>query len=97
VPAITLVHDDARQHRLPRDFRPERWLGSGPRQGIVLPFGGGVRRCLGAAFAVAELRVAIEEVTRRYEVRPVGRRPERSRMHITSVPERGARTALTPR
>jgi len=96
-PAISLVHEDPAQHPEPRRFRPERWLGGG-QAGMVLPFGGGVRRCLGAPFAVAELRVAVEEIVRRYEVRPVGRRPERVRMrHITSVPARGARIVLAPR
>jgi cytochrome P450 len=97
-PAISLVHDDPAQHPQPRRFRPERWLGAGQAQGVVLPFGGGARRCLGAPFAVAELRVALEEIVRRYEVHPVGRRPERPRMrHITSVPSRGARIVITPR
>ena len=97
-PAIGLVHADPGQHPDPERFRPERWLGGGQAPGMVLPFGGGTRRCLGAPFAVAELRVALEEIVRRYRLHPVGRRPERPRMrHITAVPARGARIVLTPR
>jgi cytochrome P450 family 135 len=98
-PAIALVQADGGLHPEPDSFDPRRWLGpDAARQGMVLPFGGGVRRCLGAPFAVAELRVAVEEIVRRYQVHPVGRRPERVRMrHITAVPSRGARIRLTPR
>ncbi|HEY0640434.1 MAG TPA: cytochrome P450 [Pseudonocardiaceae bacterium] len=95
-PAIALVHADPAVHPEAARFRPGRWLDGDP--GLTLPFGGGNRRCLGAPFAVAELRVAVEEIARRFDVLPVGRRPERSRMrHITAVPARGARIRLRPR
>ena len=57
-----------------------------------LPFGGGTRRCLGASFAMMEMRVVIRRVLERTDLRPASRRPERSaRRGITFSPKRGAR------
>ncbi len=96
-PGISLVQTDPAQHPDPERFDPGRWLGPNATQGMVFPFGGGVRRCLGAPFAVAELRVAVEEIVRRYHLHPVGRRPERVKIrNITAVPSRGARITVTP-
>jgi cytochrome P450 family 135 len=97
-PSISLVHHEGRNHPDARAFRPERWLGEqAVSQGMVLPFGGGPRRCLGAPFAVAELNLAVEEIARRFDVRSAGR-PEGTRVrHITHVPARGARIRLTAR
>ena len=82
----------------PRAFDPDRWA-RGPAPGYSwIPFGGGTRRCLGAAFAQLEMRVVLREVLRRVELRPVMRRgePERVR-HITSVPAFGALARVRPR
>jgi cytochrome P450 family 135 len=98
-PSISLVHHDERVHPDARAFRPERWIGEqAAHQGMVLPFGGGPRRCVGAPFAVAELNLAVEEIIRRFRIRPVGARPEGTRVrHITQVPARGARIKLERR
>ena len=62
-----------------------------------IPFGGGVRRCLGASFAEFELAVVLRELVARRRLRPVGE-PERSiRSTITNVPNRGAEVLATPR
>jgi cytochrome P450 len=74
-----------------RAFDPGRWArGPAPSYGWI-PFGGGTRRCLGAAFAQMEMRIVLREVLRRVELRPLVRRgePERVR-HITSIPALGA-------
>lgn len=99
LPSITLVHYSAAQHERPREFRPERWLGAAAaRQGMMLPFGGGVRRCLGAPFAVAELSLALAAIVRRFTVTAAAPRPDRVRTrHVTLVPADGARIVLTPR
>src|SRR5207244_3922903 len=47
-PSIGLVHSDASVHPEPGEFRPERFIGAQPEAGTWIPFGGGVRRCLGA-------------------------------------------------
>jgi cytochrome P450 len=99
LPGIALVHHNAAVHAEPRRFRPERWLGSAAAaQGMVLPFGGGVRRCLGAPFAVAELNLAVEAIVRRFDIAPVEPRTDGARAkHVTLVPANGARILLTPR
>ena len=59
-PAIWLAHTRADVYPDPFAFRPERWLDGGAPPGYAwVPFGGGVRRCLGAAFAEMEMRVAL--------------------------------------
>jgi cytochrome P450 len=72
-------------------FDPDRWTRETPPPYGWIPFGGGTRRCLGATFAQAEMRIVLGEVLRRVRLRPLLRRgePERVR-HITSIPAFGA-------
>ena len=56
-PAIWLTHTRADVYPEPFAFRPERFLEEGPDTYAWIPFGGGVRRCLGAAFAEFEMRI----------------------------------------
>jgi cytochrome P450 len=97
-PAIGLVQTDPEYYPEPEIFRPERFLDGQPPANTWIPFGGGVRRCLGAGFSLMEATLALREVLRRYDVTPERRRPERQRArNITLVPARGARIAVTPR
>jgi cytochrome P450 len=96
-PSIQLVHhredvfDDATQ------FRPERFLGSNPPPATWIPFGGGLRRCLGASLAMVEAVAVLKTVLRKVEIAPGGP-AERSKMrNITTVPGRGARLVTFPR
>jgi cytochrome P450 len=90
-PAIWLAHTRADLYPNPLEFRPERFLEHPPATYAWIPFGGGVRRCLGAAFAEFEMRVVLTAVLRRYEVRAASTRPERiARRNITFSPRRGA-------
>ena len=75
---------------------PERWLGDGAPDGAVwIPFGGGVRRCLGAAFATMEMQEVLRAVAARWELEPDRRRGERMRRRgVTLQPGRGARIVL---
>ena len=75
-PCSVLVHRREDVWRAPREFRPERFLGTRPPPGAWLPFGGGVRRCLGAAFASFEARGVLTEMARTFTWRPAGRRRE---------------------
>lgn len=92
-PSVAGIHRRADHYQDPRAFRPERFLGpDAPDTYTWLPFGGGTRRCLGASFAMLEMRVVIRRVLERTELRPVGRRPERGiRKGVTFVPKRGVR------
>jgi cytochrome P450 len=75
----------------PLVFRPERFLDDGaPEPYTWIPFGGGVRRCLGAAFAQLEMRVVISRILARSTLRPARARDERALFRgITLVPSRG--------
>jgi cytochrome P450 len=93
-PCILLVHRREDLYPEPHAFRPERFLDSAPGTYTWIPFGGGVRRCLGAAFAEEEMRVVLETVARRVRLEPAGP-PERVRRRaITLVPARGARVRV---
>jgi cytochrome P450 family 135 len=96
-PSILLVHrredvfDDATV------FRPERFLGQNPPPATWIPFGGGIRRCLGASLAMVEAVAVLKTVLRMVEVAPAGP-PEMSKTrNVTTVPVRGARIVTFPR
>jgi cytochrome P450 len=79
-------------------FRPERFLEGDTQPYTWIPFGGGVRRCIGAAFAQTEMKVVLREVVRRVRLRADRPRAERPRIrHVTVVPARGARVVVTAR
>ncbi len=88
--ATYLLHTNPDVYEDPYEFRPERFLDSRPQTYAWLPFGGGIHRCLGAAFAELELRVVLREVLARVELRPAASRPERSVLGgVTLVPVGG--------
>lgn len=92
-PSIAAIHRRPDRYPQPGEFRPERFLGpDSPDTYTWLPFGGGVRRCLGASFATFEMKVVIRRVLERAQLESVGRRPEKAaRKGVTFVPKRGAR------
>jgi len=92
-PSIAAIHRRGDCYPDPQAFRPERFLGDdAPDTYTWLPFGGGTRRCLGASFATFEMRVAIQRMLERTDLRPVDRRPEKGlRKGVTIVPRRGVR------
>ncbi len=78
-------------HPEPARFRPERFLERPPGTYTWIPFGGGVRRCLGASFALFEMKTVLAAVVSRARLRPADARPERvARRAITLTPARGA-------
>jgi cytochrome P450 family 135 len=90
-PCIYLVHHREDLYPEPDVFRPERFLGVKPGTYTWLPFGGGVRRCIGASFALFEMQVVMQTVLRSVELRaPVADSEPTSRRAITLVPGRGA-------
>jgi len=98
LPAIAVLHMRPDLYDSPEEFRPERWLEGAPESYAWIPFGGGVRRCIGASFAQVEMRTVLREVLRRVRLRAAGARPERGVIrHVTVVPGRGARAVVTER
>jgi cytochrome P450 len=97
-PAIWLTHTRADLYPEPFAFRPERFLENPPSGYGWIPFGGGVRRCLGASFAELEMRVVLETVLRRSALQPVSQRAERvTRRNVTFSPRKGTRVQSRPR
>lgn len=96
--SILLVHERADLYPQPHEFRPERFLDGRADTYAWIPFGGGIRRCIGAAFAGYEMRVVLRTVLSRCELRAPDQRPERRRRRaITFVPGRGSRVVLERR
>jgi cytochrome P450 len=91
-PSIAGVHRRSRIYPEPREFRPERFLGDDPPDTYTwVPFGGGVRRCLGAPFALMEMRTVVRRVLERTRLEPVGKPDQVERRGITMVPKHGVR------
>jgi cytochrome P450 len=95
---IVLLGRDARFFPDPDAFRPERFLDDSPAPYTWIPFGGGVRRCIGAAFASQEMRVVLQTILARASLQPVRSNLERGRLHgVTIVPAHGTEVRLTAR
>jgi cytochrome P450 len=75
-PAIALVHRREDLYPQAEEFRPERFLEEGAQSYSWLPFGGGIRRCIGAALAQAEMAEVIRSVLNRVELEPLRSEPE---------------------
>jgi cytochrome P450 family 135 len=90
-PCIYLVHRRADVYPDPYVFRPERFLEQPAGTYTWLPFGGGVRRCIGATFAMFEMKVVLAAIARRVSLSSADPAPERIvRRAITLTPSRGA-------
>ena len=97
-PAIWLAHTRPDRYPEPYAFRPERFLESAPATYAWVPFGGGVRRCIGAAFAEMEMRVALGEILRRRTLRTASGAAERvARRNVTFSPRTGTQAIAGPR
>jgi cytochrome P450 len=95
-PSIIIAHQREDNHDDPEAFRPDRFLGHNPPPNTWIPFGGGVRRCIGAGFSLMEGVAVLREVFTAYDVAAVGTDEPKVR-NITSVPRRGARIRVTAR
>jgi cytochrome P450 len=97
-PNAYLIHHDPAIYPAPYEFRPERFLDEPPGTYTWIPFGGGRRRCLGASFALLEMKVVLRALYSRAEVAPASGATEGSRRRsITLSPRRSARTVLRAR
>jgi cytochrome P450 len=95
-PSIYLLHRRADLYPEPTVFRPERFLGRTPGTYEWIPFGGGIRRCLGASFALMEMRVVLGTILRAVRLRPQPEQDGESalRRAVTFAPSRGGRIAV---
>ncbi|MGH3856291.1 MAG: cytochrome P450 [Pseudonocardiaceae bacterium] len=90
-PSINLVHHSGRHYPDPEEFNPQRFLDARPDPAVWLPFGGGVRRCLGATFAQVEMRTVLREILRGVELSATTAPDEPvAPHHVTMVPRQGA-------
>jgi cytochrome P450 family 135 len=97
-PSILLAHSDPANFPEPDRFRPERFLEGEVAPNTWIPFGGGVRRCIGAGFSLMEGVAVLREVLRQLDVTIVDGHTDKPRVrNITSVPDRGARIMVEPR
>jgi cytochrome P450 len=97
MPSIHLIHHDPAVYPDPYAFRPERFLGEQPPAKSWIPFGFGRRRCLGASFALVEMKIALRVVLSRLRLQGAGGLDVPVRRELTVVPRRGAMAVLSPR
>jgi cytochrome P450 len=96
--SILLLHHREDVYPDPFAFRPERWEGNKPGTYTWIPFGGGIRRCLGAALAMAEMRVVLETMAKRLDVTYDTPEPERAvHRNVTMIPSGGATVRIVSR
>jgi cytochrome P450 len=94
-PSIRTIHRRADLYPQPRRFRPDRFLGAdAPDTYTWLPFGGGTRRCLGASFALIEMRVVLERILQRTRLVPADRRRARTQFRLITLGPRGGVRAI---
>ena len=97
-PSILVSHARADNFDDPEEFRPERFIDGHVAPHTWIPFGGGVRRCIGAGFSLMEGVAVLREVLSTYDVGLPGGDADRPKVrNITSVPRHGARVTVTPR
>jgi cytochrome P450 len=98
VMSILLIHHREDLYPQPFAFKPERWIGRKPGTYEWIPFGGGIRRCLGASLAMAEQRVVLEAMVRRLDIEADQPEPEHAlHRNVTMIPSRGARVVVRSR
>jgi cytochrome P450 family 138 len=95
VASIGLLHADESVFPDARRFDPDRFMSRRPDPAEWIPYGGGVRRCIGAAFATMEMRVVLRTLLRSYTIRPSNARDEGWQSRgVAIAPSRGARVRV---
>ena len=97
MPSIWLVHRNPEIYPEPEAFRPERFVGTEPDTYAWIPFGGGVRRCIGASFAQFEMKVVLKAVLSRTVLAAPPESERVRRRSFTFAPEHGAEVVVVRR
>ena len=93
--SIVAVHHREDVYPRPFVFEPERFLNRKPGTYTWIPFGGGIRRCLGASLAMAEQRVVLDAIAKRTDLTPADPAPEQARQrNVTMIPKQGGRVVV---
>jgi cytochrome P450 len=96
--SIIALHHRPDVYPDPHTFRPERFVDRKPGTYTWIPFGGGIRRCLGATLAMAEQRVVLEAIAARTDLTAPDPEPERPRMrNVTMIPGGGCQVTVVHR
>ncbi len=96
--SILLVHHREDVYPDPFAFRPERWVDAKPGTYTWIPFGGGIRRCLGASLAMTEQEIVLETMARRLDLEAPEPEPEHAlHRNVTMIPARGGRAIVRAR
>lgn len=96
--SILLLHHREDLYPQPFSFRPDRWHGHKPGTYTWIPFGGGIRRCLGASLAMVEQRLVLQAMMRRLDLEAEDLEPEHAvHRNVTMIPSRGARVVVRSR
>jgi len=94
-PNIYLTHMNPAVYPEPKRFLPERFLGNGADTYSWIPFGGGIRRCLGASFALYEMKIVIPAILNRVEIEAAGPSERITRRAITFAPHADGQVLVT--
>jgi cytochrome P450 len=96
--SIVLLHHREDVYPQPFAFEPQRFLNVKPGTYTWIPFGGGIRRCLGATLAMAEQRIVLTAVAQRTDMRAPNAKPEKLRhLNVTMVPSQGTLVTMDAR
>lgn len=92
VPCIYVAHQRPQTYSNPREFQPERFLDRKFTPYEFLPFGGGARGCIGAAFSLYEMKLILGTILSNWQLQLVDLQPVKPiRRGITIVPSGGVR------
>ena len=95
IASITMAHNSEQNFAHPKVFNPDRFLGGNPDTHTWIPFGGGIRRCIGAAFANMEMNVTLRTLLREFEFRTTYAAGERTHSRgVATAPGRGGRAVV---